>query len=244
LAVKRIAAATAGLMLAFGAVPADAASVLTTISGTVVSGYDQTGLFGPVGGALAGATFTVRYTTQLGMPGAVSYDSATQNFTIGGAYYALPSPTSAVFSINGFDQVITGAYRSWAYATNDEPSLPPLYGELYHEAYDYAFSDTGYTEGRVWTDVFNPSSGSAIPSDYRTAGTYLLQPGDAPSGHFDFLVKDYELEGFLVQSYGELTFHSVTVTSVPEPATWTLSILGLALAGAFLRGRRETPAAA
>jgi hypothetical protein len=148
---------------------------------------------------------------------------------------------SATLTVNSVSVAVDGAFLGWAYANNDDPSN--LQGELYNEADEFHLTTSGYEQKVVWNDVTNPSTTSSVPSDYRTVGTYALQPGDLPTGHFGIFVKDLSQDGYLVQTWGDLTFDSVTISSAPEPGAWTLMILGLGGAGLMLRRRRAALAA-
>jgi hypothetical protein len=82
--------------------------IITVIySGTVGDSYDQTGIFGPAGGSLAGYSFTTSYVfdTSIG----TRQTSQFVDHDLGGIGYAQPSPSlGAVLTINGISVGISG----------------------------------------------------------------------------------------------------------------------------------------
>jgi hypothetical protein len=108
--MRRIAYTCAAAMWVCFATPASAALVISTYTGTVTSGYDETGEFGTAHTNLGGnyvAKFT--YDTARGTPFLVA---GQQDARLGGTSFSAPSPIlSATLTINGFTHAFASDYE-------------------------------------------------------------------------------------------------------------------------------------
>ena len=85
--------ASAAFAASFGlAAPVSAAVVQVQYTGTVSSGYDQTGIFGTAGSYLGGLAYTANYTFET--TNGYTYSSWNQNYVYGGSGYGNLSPAA------------------------------------------------------------------------------------------------------------------------------------------------------
>lgn len=103
-------AAALALAILLPATEAGAAIVTATYTGTVVSGFDTAGLFGPKGQDLAGAAYTAVYTTDTVVPNSVSLEDPNNSGIAGGREFrpGTTSPSSAKITIRGKSLYISG----------------------------------------------------------------------------------------------------------------------------------------
>jgi hypothetical protein len=93
---------------------------------------------------------------------------------------------------------------------------------------DYIFSEARFDEPASWT---------------------LSGDGGVSTAHLDLAIRDTSgsemifIEGPYRTADLDLTFQTLNVAAVPEPATWAMMIAGFGLSGAALRRRRLAPTA-
>lgn len=214
-----------------GGAAAHAAVVLQTYSGTVTSGNDFAGLFGPPLTDLAGKPFVAVFEvdTSLG-----SFSSGPTAFPPGGSFVQLAggsspsdpflgSPTPvirATLSIDGSSPVeIVGGVQDRTSIRSSAPGSPNEY-----------VSGVLGTNGSS-LQVFVRSFLVPFPLDLTQSGTYASSQG-AVTGD-QFRIVDAQ---FFDSARGSLSTSSV---EVPEPGSLAQLISGLACIGTFarLRGR-------
>lgn len=195
-------------------------------------------------GTATSANAAVTVTTT---PGSATYSGPTPTFnfdvgsrpvTTGGAYIASDQPLDS--------QPLGGTGSFYSVSPNDGPGTLSLAGFG-------AISSLSFIWGSV--DTFNVLSfldraGNAI---YTITGTQLL--GSAATGaqdasntnpvvSFNFTGADTAVAALRLGSTGSSSDYSfeidnLAISSVPEPATWGMMMLGLGIAGASLRRRRS-----
>lgn len=198
---------------------ADAAIVVSvTYSGTVDSGYDNTGQFGAVGD-LSGASFVAKYLfdTSKGF----TYADGRTAYASGGTMYGNDSPLiGASLAINGNGLVAFGGnVQSQIYTFQD-----PSFSEQFSGAEDNS------------SDVYN------------YVLDYSLQSFGSPSfASYDADVSTFQNGGYFSTpgAYGYLTNSHLAISSgaVPEPASWAMMVGGFGMIGGAMRRRQRTSVA-
>jgi hypothetical protein len=88
------------------------ADVLVVYTGTVSSGADQTGVFGPSGSSLDGDSFMVTYVFDPTLGN--TYSSSTENYAEGGTYLGVENPAiSATITINSVSVSIVSIFLGY-----------------------------------------------------------------------------------------------------------------------------------
>lgn len=219
------------------AVPATAKIYLATWTGTLVgqNSYDISGVFGPAATSLAGLPYRVTYRMDDALPGApVILYSDAQGFKSslrGGAQYGTTAvPVTATITVNGVTVFIDGSSQSDA-----------LQVHHYHDGvFHYAFNPNSYvTEVALAFEPieFLTSEDLRTPLDVDLTRLPLPQGG----GFGIHIPNPNNAYGYDWAS-GEARAEHLTISAagaVPEPAAWTLMIVGFGLLGVVLR-RRET----
>lgn len=214
---------------ALGSSVAAQAEVVTVVSsGTIASGYDYTGIFGTVGGNLAGLGYTqtiwANLTPAYATDGNSHYthwvnpDAATLfgRTTVGGVTYnwsvdhARVDVQLAKFQSDGFQ-----SYSDQFYLGGGNFNNPPANGVTY------------FAENNVYS-YSRPFVGSLSPSQQLVPSTNGL------SFATSFLVQG----GGLATSFtGSQNVSYVALNPVPEPESWAMLALGLGALGALARRR-------
>ena len=222
----RVLTATAVGIAVLGAAAASASIVTVTYTGTAI-GYDYLRLFLPLNQPRFYVTdpFIAVYTynTRLGLLHKGSYSE----YADGGSLYGRSSPiTSATLTINGHSQTVTSKTIGTAEVFGGGAGIveESAYDSSVYNYSRYLWTQVG-TEF-VPTDLETPfSRGSTGPYSYQSKG-YFSEAGD---------IFDVHITDFLA-----LTPDHVTVdvaAAVPEPATWSLMLLGFGSIGAITRSR-------
>src|SRR4051812_17207364 len=123
----------AGFLLAVSVViPAKAAVVYVTYTGTVSAGIDPGGVFGQAG-SLSGKSYTVSYVFDTSLGSAVT--NSVEDFRFGGTAFGTASPLldPAVLTIGGFSINIKGNLVGEIQGTNQGADA---FSEQLHRAYD------------------------------------------------------------------------------------------------------------
>lgn len=231
------------------ATPAEAATYLITYTGTVASGYDDTGEFLAPGSIFNGEAFTAVMTLIAPLPGALGYDNGVEASIYGGAGYPAPSPMSGTITINGVTRVFSGDWESLARHTN--MCCAPGYGGLdrvYHDINDYNpdwATDGAYLSTRLYFSIQSYSNDFLATQDYTAPLTYTIQPGDEWEGGFLFSEYSNSFRTVHRNAQGRLNPSTVTIAladvgAVPEPATWAMMLAGFGMVGFAMRRRSPT----
>lgn len=240
---SRAAGAIAALSLSFTATQAAAVVYVATYEGVIAAGNDVYGEFGIVGD-LKDERFTLTYRVDTGTPGAVLNPIVSYANSLEG--YNAASPVQGVMTINGISRAFGVYYGSETrYDYSLEPVCPSCSTEagVRHYAYDLVNTFTG----PIYYSYF---AGGSITS-YGYTGQYAgLAHTPPPSftdatayffGDFSMVESLYNYDTNVrtdsIDVNTSLKIESVTVTVVPEPASWALVITGFGLAGASLRRR-------
>ncbi len=211
------------VVLAALAGPAQAATWVATYTGTVYWGIDETGVFTFVPSDLTGQAFTARFVYD---PASGTRASASSfDYAYGGTTYGVASPIlSASLTIAGKTVAFPlGGSEEVYVATNlvevvsiGESSGPGGLG--------------GLLQLFVHHDGTPPSIETALSEDSQDPQSLSLGNMSIgnPSG------------AGTVVAYGNLASTHVTIApGVPEPAAWTMMLVGVGGLGAMLRRRRS-----
>jgi hypothetical protein len=201
-------------------VPASAATILMKFSGEIGGGYDNTGLSGASGAGLVGIPFEVRFFIDLDTVGATAYSYPGTTALSGAGQYSL-----------GTTYVTVGEY-TWqlpqdghmliyrSSGTNGQP----------YEVYADAGSSISYLEASVLSFV--------EPFTTQDLSQPLSYTANSSGGsQFWFYYGNDEANQILVYSLGNPV--TVTVSVVPEPATWAMMIIGFGAVGSMVRTSRR-----
>lgn len=261
--IERILSCGAAIAMALGLAASAKASIVTaTFQGVVTSGYDQTGLFGTPNANLTGDSFTAVYTVNDRVKAASSYLPGFGSFIQGGpSIYGSQSPVSASITINGitfginndahnmgevsqYNNIVNGNNLPWA----------PLSQMIYYDAniYDDVINNNyDIVSEAILTDYIQLQQ-NLLSSDYHTPISYILQPYDRTFENFEDIVCGFDGtsdETCPIWTVAKLETTSVAITGdpgnefwpvwppVPEPATWTMLILGVGMIGFTVRRR-------
>lgn len=219
-AMRTIITAAAAVML--GAAPAAAVVKVATYSGTLASGQDRTGVFGPAGGDLGGAAFVASFTYDKALGGSQSTDGSTYQYSFGGVADGNGSPiVSASITINGFTKALIGDYYGVAYTTTSPFTE--------HYAVDYVDTPQLFVHSWVYIDGHPVDAPWSLDQDFGPA------PVSGASGHFTIYRYDYTTaQGEWADGIFDSTA-TYWVHGVPEPASWALMIAGFGFIGAARR---------
>jgi len=209
-----------------------------TYAGKITSGEDDTGVFGAQGANLVGDRLVVSYVfdTSIGQ----IIELPWQNIAYGGLCCGEASPAlDAIATING-------------HSVSIGPGIE--YGEIYgyngwqfSQQYD---QDNNYTDGNnVYTFNFAASavtSGpSSLPGQIQDSFSYNTSPQD--SSYNDIQIYTWDANtGAVTSAWADGTVSVLTITPVPEPATWAMMLSGFVALGfaGYRKAKRGKPAPA
>lgn len=220
-------AATAAALLVS---PAAAVGKVATYTGTIKSGYDETGVFGVANTDITGFSYVARYTYDRTLGAFQWTDGVFYDQSYSGTYYGagIGSPVISVsVTINGITKKIIGDY--YGLAVTKLLSV--------HHVGQHYFND-GNTEINTYVqNIANAAGAASLDQNVSPVAQSLPGYGSVyfyganASGVFESARADLTADG--TYSVGN---------PVPEPAAWALMIAGFGLVGAALR-RRERLAA-
>ena len=219
------------------AAPASAAVFIATSVGTINGGFDGQGLFGTPGADLTGLAYKVMQTidTSLG----TTFALPTGVFG-GSSQGAILSMGPSTITVNGISKTVAGAVAS-EYFTESDSTVPS--SDVQVRDLDLVYGPTTHTYDDISLGAFRDDLGTPTDVLAPLKGNYC--PGTSScGGAFDFFIVDNVTFVPTVLTYGGLSATSFTITAagVPEPATWTMLLLGFGGLGGALRSSRRRAA--
>lgn len=215
-----------------------------TITGTVLGGVDQTGVFGfSPETPLNGQPFLLvyRFNDQRGSEGTLNFNGVPYESSITGT--DSQSPGTAVLSIHGISFTFGELPAKYAGTTVSSTAkrairLTGASGSNYVEedVKDSYFrpgggAEVNYVDTRVSVETSRPAFTTEY--DWRSSLTYILSAEDSAGSAGSFLVRDETHLPASSGAYGQLKMHTITInglnqtSSAPEPGTFAL--LGMCL---------------
>ena len=213
--------------------PAEAAIYFATYTGTVNGYYPQdvTGVFGTAGTPLSGVAYTAVYRIDDGLAGAPPYvgdmgSGLYGSYVRGGSNYATTVlPVTAVLTINGHSESFIGSTQAVSQQIRYSNADSIL---------DYVDGTYGYLNIALYT---YPDRVLAT-GDFRDPLEYDVPAYAAASSGGGFSVYQNDAQTYRY-AFGSLSVShlSITVgpTDVPEPDTWVLMLVGIALMATIRR---------
>lgn len=201
-------AATAGLCA-----PAAATVFNITLSGTIATGADDRGLFGPAHTSLAGQAFSIHYVLD-----AQSMTTTTDTDGVSPLYrFDTPGAMTISVTINGQTFTFRGSAQS-IYQKTDHAAQgdDPAFSRVDFQAYDGTNSIT-----------------ESATADNAPVGPLVLFPGGA-LGHSTL---NLSLFGGATRASSQNT-GTISITAVPETASWMLMLVGFGAIGGLMRSTR------
>lgn len=234
-----------GLMAAlavFGLATSASAKVLyVTYNGTITAGEDVTGEVFAAGTDLTGKAFEAVFKVDTAN-GTGSVSGGDQADIFGGSKYADSNPVvQATLLVGGHSVDFTGTYYSWAQVYTSTYFLGMDPG-LLREMTSNSFNNGVTASNSILSMDFYTSTASPASLLNLFKGTAYIDPihGNISSGDADFSTYDFTTGQTTHDFHATLTPTSVRVAaSVPEPATWSMLLLGAGAAGSILRRRRR-----
>ena len=228
---KRLFGAAGFAALLLGASSAQAGTVTVTYTGTVVSGFDQTGLFGPKNGNLAGDSYKVVYVfnTSAGLP----TFGPTGSSRSGGSAYPAPTPSiKTTVTIDGVS--VSSNLNGWldVISNFNDGSSSQQYSSTQYSNIGPALIVNNYSSDFVST------SNLAIPANIAAPFSYAVQPGDVWSGAVSFSTTSTLTGAQLVNTFATADITNVSAAPGPVPGAGLAGMAALTLAGLYARTRR------
>ena len=217
------------------------------VRGQVTSQSGTDILFGSVGSNLVGQTFSVIYQVYDSNP---LYQPFTQTFdppygsSVSGGYDNGTSPVFASITVGSKTYDDSGL---WTNGQASRQAAVSGTSEVYDQAED---ANWGPGDLSVWTKVSSTTDPFVTNFDYRANLVHEVTAQDLASGELTETYVDpanpFQMDtaslGFTPTSIAVMPISTVAddggdPPGVPEPATWTLLIMGAAFAGGALRRR-------
>ena len=228
---KRLFGAAGLAALLLGASSAQAGTVTVTYTGTVVSGFDLTGLFGTPNASLVGDSYQVVYAfnTSVGL----ATLGPTGSSRSGGASYPAPTPSIATtVTINGHS--VSFNLNGWLdqIANYNDGMSSQQYSSTQYSQIGAAVTVNNYASNFVNT------SNLAIPANFAAAFNYAVQPSDIWSGTVSFSSTNTQTGAQLVNTFATADITNVSAAPGPVPGAGLAGMAALALTGLYARARR------
>jgi len=201
-------AATAGLCA-----PAAATIFNITLSGTIATGADDHGLFGPAFTSLAGQAFTIKYTLD-----AQSMTTITDSDGVSPLYrFDTPGAMTISVTIKGQTFTFHGSAQS-VYQKTDHAAdgSDPAFSRVDFQAYDGINSIT-----------------ESATADNAPIGPLVL----FPAGALAHSSLNLSLFGGATRA-SSVDAGTISITAVPEAASWMLMLAGFGAVGVAMRRNR------
>lgn len=219
------------------AAPVSAAVVQVQYTGTVSSGYDQTGIFGTAGSYLDGLAYTANYTFET-TNGYFNSDWFYNHAYGGSAYGNLSPALGSSVTINGNTVAISGNYFGQIYGHN-----AGYFSEVYHLAQDYVSNGFDWQQAYSQNYVYNYSN--TLPLSLTDPLSHAVTAGDYAYGYLEIRDYNYSSNSYSVYTNAYFTPDHVTIGApIPEPETYALLLAGLGLLGFAARRRKIKEVAA
>jgi len=193
--------------------PAAATVFNITLSGTIATGADDRGLFVPAHSSLAGQAFTIHYTLD-----AESMTTTTDSDGVSPLYrFDTPGALTIAVTINGQTFTFHGSAQS-------------IYQKTDHAAdgSDPAFSRVDFQT----YDGLNSLSESATANDAPLGPLAIF-----PAGALAHSTLNLSLFGGAVRA-SSVDSGTISITGVPETASWMLMLAGFGAIGVAMRRNR------
>ncbi|HEY0435494.1 MAG TPA: PEP-CTERM sorting domain-containing protein [Phenylobacterium sp.] len=229
--LRRAAALSGALALVLSAASAQAAVMRATFTGTIGSGADFTGAFGPPLTLLTDMSVSqvFVYDTGRGIPDPAN---PTSDSLVGGPFYGVANPIlDAWITINGHTRHVA----------------PDFIGGvgLFGNRMSIIVAD-GLGDGVVTAAQMDVRFAPDAPADLETPFSRTIEPCEFGCG---LVVQGPHHDGFFTSFNYAASLDPTNLTveamgAAPEPATWSLALLGFGLLGATLRSRDKRPAGA
>jgi hypothetical protein len=195
--------------------------VKETYTGTVSSGVDNAGFFGPNNADLSGLAYTATYVFDTAVPGAAKNSVGGTFFTYGGGVNT--PAVSAAMTINGHTFTTNGLGHAELDASNMSSGSFRTYAQA-NAAFGSQFDN--------FLETQDPAA--PYPTSLSSPFTYTYLAVGTSSAYGTFKIGGDWLS---------LSPTTVTLTAaVPEPSTWAMMILGFAGVGFMAYRRKSKPA--
>lgn len=236
--VKRLlGAAVFAALVAGGASSAQATIIDVTYSGTVSSGYDETGVFGPVSPDLSNSNYSYTATYRFDLSKGTFTDWSPLYLTTieGGTEFGLgPMSLGATVTVNGKTVSLTGAYDALAYGGND-PSSGSLQGHFVEDQVSGPVTSVFSTSQAEIDSAFGVLPNTPINYNF----VYAVQPGDTGTATADINVFNSTDYSFIQRAVvnADITLVTITASPSPTPGSGPAALALLVVAGVLARAR-------
>jgi len=194
--------------------PASATAFDITLSGTIATGADDRGLFGPAHRSLGGDAFTIHYVLDpVAMVTTIDTDgvSPLYRFDTAGKMRIEININDRIFSFIGTAQSV---YQKTDHAA---AGVQPAFSRIDFHGYDGT---------------------NSIAESVAAEDAPLGPLATFPSGSLAHSSLNLSLFGGAVRAS---SLDNIMISTVPEPASWALMLMGFGLIGATMRQRRALP---
>lgn len=213
--------------------PAAAATYVVRHTGTVLTGLDETGVFGG-GIVLTGQSFVSEYRFLYPSGAIYTSDGTTVNY-YGGTAHGVPSPMSGTITINQVTVSISGNIEARLRLSNDLSSASGPSDILHYTVFHY-YADGQVVESSHLTNALVANPGLLSSTDITAPLDYALGANDFGVGSFRIGRSGV---GVFEKAEGRLQSNHITVSLVPDISTWTALVAGFAVVGGAMRRRRK-----
>jgi hypothetical protein len=208
-------AAAAALALGGVSGAADAAIMIATFDGTILTGQDDAGAFAPEGYDLSGKFFRVTLTFNPARGGSAMWDTPQRAERSG---FDADSPVTRVTFLVGNTKRAADADFSSIAKENGDPTETDSFG--IEASNIFSCSDlcvsASFSLASTQVDIFDDA-------DLSTAFARVFGAGEAVTG-VDLLLTTAQGTSLVTASIGSISVE--VAPGIPEPATWAFMILG------------------